>query len=84
MAGQQENAPDRLRPERYYSEYIRLPADDNGRASLIFLRGVFDERSRRGWKLVSASKEPSGDALLLLLEWDTLAPFSDRALDRIV
>ncbi len=73
MAGQQENAPDRLRPGRYYSEYVRLPADDQDSADEI-LRGVFNERSGCGWRLVSATKEPSGDALLL--EWDTLASFS--------
>ncbi len=68
MAAQQENAPDQPHPERYYSEYIHLPADEE-EAARETLRGVINERSNRGWKLISAIKVPSGDALLL--EWDT-------------
>jgi hypothetical protein len=73
LAPQQENAPDQPQPERYYSEYIHLPADED--AARMILRGVFNERTGRGWKLISATKEPSGDALWL--EWDTLGSFSE-------
>lgn len=72
LAAQQENAHDRPQPERYYSEYIRLPADEE--AAHETLRGAINERKARGWKLISAIKEPSGD--VLLLEWDTLGDFS--------
>jgi hypothetical protein len=72
LAAQQENVPDQPHPERYYSEYIHLPADEDSAG--VLLRGVFNERSGRGWKLMSAVKVPSGDALLV--EWDTLWAFS--------
>ncbi len=68
MAAQQGNAADRPQPERYYTEHVRLPADKE--AAREILRAVINERSSRGWKLISALKEPSGDALRL--EWDTL------------
>jgi hypothetical protein len=68
LAPQQENAPDQPQPERYYSEYIHLPVDED--LAHVTLRGIFYARSTRGWKLVSATKEPSAD--VLRLEWDTL------------
>ncbi len=71
MTAQQEHAPNQPEPERYYSEHVRLPADEE--VARVILREVFNERSSRGWKLMSATKEPSGDALLL--EWDTLGSF---------
>ncbi len=67
--------PERPHPGRYHGdEYVHLPADDKDSASAV-LRGLFDERSGRGWKFVSALKAPSDDALLL--QWDALASFSD-------
>ena len=69
---QRENAPDQPPPQRYYSEYIHLPADKD--AARVVLRGAINEKSSRGWKLISATKEPDGDALLL--EWSTLGFFS--------
>ncbi len=68
LAAQQENAADRPEAERYYSEYVHLPADKD--LAHVTLRGIFNARATRGWKLVSATKEPSGD--VLRLEWDTL------------
>ena len=72
MTAQQENTPGQPHPERYYSEYIHLPADEDSANEV--LHGVFNERTSRGWKLISAIKVPGGDALLL--EWDTLGSFS--------
>ncbi len=69
---QQENGPSQPQPDHYYREYIRLPADEDVVDEI--LRGVFYERTSRGWQLISAIKEPSGDALLL--EWNTLGFFS--------
>lgn len=69
---QQENDPSQPQSDRYYREYTRLPADED--AADEILRGIFYERTSRGWQLISAIKEPSGDALLL--EWDTLGSFS--------
>lgn len=72
LTAPQENAPYQPQPERYCGECIHLPADQE--AARVVLRRVFKERSRCGWKLASATKKPSGDALLL--EWDTLRAFS--------
>ena len=68
MAAQQENAPNQPRPQRYYSEYIHLAAIDD--STRIMLRRVFDEKSSRGWKLISATRRPIDNTLRL--EWDTL------------
>ena len=54
--------------ERYYEEYVRVSAEED--AELVLLRGTIDEGSSRGWKLLSALKEPGGD--VLVLTWDTL------------
>jgi hypothetical protein len=72
LAAQQGNAPDRPQAERHYREHVRLPADGEG--ARVVLRGVINERSSHGWKLISATKELSGDALLL--ECNTLGSFS--------
>ena len=68
----QENGANQPEPERYYSESIRLPTDEDSAGEI--LREVFYERTSLGWKLVSATKEPNGDALLV--EWDTLGSLS--------
>ena len=73
MRGKQENTPDQSHPERYYSEYIRLAADRNSTRTILY--EVFNERQGWGWKLISATKEPTGDRLLL--EWDTFGSFSE-------
>ena len=62
-----ENTPQRPEHERYYSECVRLPAEKD--PAQVILRGVINERSGRGWRLISATREPSGDAILLV--WDT-------------
>lgn len=62
MVEQQDNTPAQPQPERYYSEYIRLAADN------VSTRAIINERSSRGWKLLSAIQESSGD--VLLIEWD--------------
>ncbi len=69
---QREDSHNQPQPERYYSEYIPLPAKED--ASRETLRGVINERQAWGWKLISAVKVPSGDALQL--EWDTSGSFS--------
>ena len=61
------------RPEqRYRDERVRLPAEED--AKLAFLRGVIDEGTSRGWKLVSALREPDGEALLLTWEASDALP----------
>ena len=73
MAPEQVNAPDQWPPERYYGEYIRLPADQDSMSAILY--ETFNERQARGWKLISATKEPDGD--WLLMEWDTSGSFSE-------
>jgi len=72
VAGQQGKAPDRPESERYYSERVRLPADKDPAQTI--LRGVINERSGRGWRLIGAIKEPGSDVVLLI--WDTSRSFS--------
>jgi hypothetical protein len=68
LAAQQENAPNQPRPQRYYREYIHLPAIDD--STRIMLRRVFNEKSSRDWKLISATSRPIDNTLRL--ECDTL------------
>lgn len=70
---QRGNAHTRPHPEEpYHDEYIRLPAGKD--AELVFLRGVIEEGESRGWKLISAIKQPGAD--VLLVTWDTPGSFS--------
>jgi hypothetical protein len=62
-----EHTPERPEHERYRNEFLRLPSDEV--SSQVILRGVIDERLGRGWRLVSAIKEPGYDTVLLV--WDT-------------
>jgi hypothetical protein len=72
MAEQQRKAPDRPVAERYYAEYVRLPAtEDSAQAAL---QEAISEKAKRGWKLISVTKEPGGDGLFLV--WDTSGFFS--------
>jgi hypothetical protein len=73
VAAEQENTPDQSYPERYYSEYLRLAADRDSMSAT--LHEVYNERKAWGWKLISATKEPDDDRLLM--EWDTSGSFSE-------
>ena len=59
--------------ERYYEEYVRVSAEED--AELVLLRRAIYEGSSRGWKLLSAIKEPGDD--VLVLTWETLVSFSE-------
>ncbi len=52
--------------ERYRDERVRLPAEADAASAL--LREVLAGGASRGWKLVSALREPDGEAVLLT--WD--------------
>jgi hypothetical protein len=58
--------------ERYRDLCVRLPADEDAAPAL--LREVLAEGASRGWKLISAIKQPEADALLVT--WDTSENFS--------
>ena len=49
--------------ERYYEESVRLPAQEDAASAL--LREVLAGGASRGWKLVSALREPDGEAFVL-------------------
>ena len=53
--------------EHYHDKRIRLPADKD--AELVFLGRIIDEGEGRGWKLVSAVKQPGTG--VLWVTWDT-------------
>ncbi len=58
--------------ERYRDLCVRLPADEDAAPAL--LREVLAEGASRGWKLISAVKQPEADALLVT--WDASGAFS--------
>ncbi len=58
--------------ERYRDELVRLPAQEDAASAL--LREVLAGGANRGWKLVSALREPDGEAFMLT--WDTSGYFS--------
>jgi hypothetical protein len=72
MAEQQRKAPDRPAAERYYAEYVGLPTA--GGSAEVALQEAISEKAKRGWKLISVTKEPGGDGLFLV--WDTSGFFS--------
>jgi hypothetical protein len=72
MAEQQREAPGRPAAERYYAEYIRLPAAEG--SAEVALQEAINEKTKRSWKLISMAQEPSGDGLFLV--WDTSGFFS--------
>ena len=59
---------------RYHEEYVPIFADED--AELELLRGAIGGGLSRGWKLLSAIKEPGG--AVLLLTWDTSGSFFSR------
>ena len=52
--------------ERYRDERVRLPAEEDAASAL--LREVLAGGASRGWKLVSALREPDGEAFVLTWE----------------
>lgn len=61
------------RAGHYHEEQVRLPADQD--AKLAFLRGAIEKGAARGWKMISATRQPSAD--VLLVTWDTQGSLSD-------
>jgi hypothetical protein len=72
VAEQQRKAPGRPAAERYYAEYIRLPAAEG--SAEVALQEAINEKAKQSWKLISMAQEPSGDGLFLV--WDTSGFFS--------
>jgi hypothetical protein len=72
VAEQQRKAPDRPAAERYYAEYVGLPAA-RGSAE-VTLQEAINEKAMRSWKLISVTKAPGDDGLFLV--WDASGFFS--------
>jgi hypothetical protein len=53
--------------EHYHDKRVWLPTDKD--AELVLLRRIINEGESRGWKLVSAVKQPG--AGVLWVTWDT-------------
>jgi hypothetical protein len=72
MAEQQRKTPDCPVAERYYAEYVRLPAtEDSAQAAL---QEVISEKAKRRWQLISVTQNPTSQGLFLV--WDTSGFFS--------
>ena len=54
MAEQQRKAPDRPVAERYYAEYVRLPATEG--SAQAALQEVLNEKAKRSWQLISVTQ----------------------------
>ena len=67
MADDQRDRPERLPSECYCTEQVRISTAEGHDNAL--LRAALNERLRRGWKLVSMIRAPSGDGVELT--WDT-------------
>ena len=58
--------------ERYYDERVRLPEEEDAASAL--LREVLAGGASRGWKLISALREPDGEAFVLTWEASDVLP----------
>jgi hypothetical protein len=68
MSDEQWEASGHREPDRYYIEYVRVSLDKASTNEP--LRELINERTTRGWRLVSATKGVGHDVLELV--WDTL------------
>jgi hypothetical protein len=64
---EQTTLPNRPPAERYYTEHVRISSDEGADNEL--LRADANEKLRRGWRLVSITKDPSENSVELV--WDT-------------
>ena len=67
MAEDQRNFSNRPSAERYYTEHVQISTDEGADNEL--LRADANEKLRWGWRLVSMTKDPSGDSIEFV--WDT-------------
>jgi hypothetical protein len=67
VGDEQTTLPNRPPAERYYTEHVRICSDEGADNEL--LRADANEKLRRGWRLVSITKDPSENSVELV--WDT-------------
>ena len=72
MAEQQRKVPDRPVAERYYAEYVGLPATEG--SAQAALQEAINEKAKRSWQLISVTQNPPSQGLFLV--WDTSGFFS--------
>jgi hypothetical protein len=73
MTEHQREAPDRPEADRHYAQYSSLEAGPEG-TSEAALQEAINEGARQSWKLISVTKDPTSEGVLLV--WDTSGFFS--------
>ena len=67
MPNDQRNLSEQPTAETYITTYVEMSLEEGADNEL--LRAALNEKLRRGWKLVSMIRAPSGDGVELT--WDT-------------
>jgi hypothetical protein len=73
MTEHQRQAADRPAAERYYAQSAALDAGPGGSPETA-LQEAINEGARQSWKLISVTKDPTREGVLLV--WDTSGFFS--------
>ena len=73
MTEHQRQAAERPAAERYYAQYAALDAGPGGSPETV-LQEAINEGARQSWKLISVTKDPTSQGVLLV--WDTSGFFS--------
>ncbi len=73
MTEHQRQAAERPAAERYYAQYasLDLGPEDSPEAAL---QEAINEGARQSWKLISVTKDPTSEGVILV--WDTSGFFS--------
>ncbi len=73
MTEHQRQAAERPAAERYYAQHAALNVDPGGSPEAA-LQEAINEGARQSWKLISVTKDPMSEGVLLV--WDTSGFFS--------
>jgi hypothetical protein len=73
MTEHQRQAAERPAAERYYAQYAALDVGPGGSPETA-LQEAINEGARQSWKLISVTKDPTSQGVLLV--WDTSGFFS--------
>ena len=74
MTEDQRQAAERPAAERYYAQYAALGGVGPGGSPETALQEAINEGARQSWKLISVTKDPTSQGVLLV--WDTSGFFS--------
>lgn len=67
MTDGQSKAFDRRADDHYYIEYVQVSTDEA--AANEPLRDAINQKTQQGWRLLSMTRDPSGDRIELV--WET-------------